>query len=450
MRRIFCFVLLSLAFLMSTYAQIQGVRARRGGTYSAVVKNYTDSLRFIAEKLKNDSSDLNPYYYRILGPSTYFSNATAHVLSIDWRPANAPKENSDSLMSGGMLYRDELNRTIDRALVNVYTYNPKLVKHCDSQYKDESIIEMTPVDDQRKKKDDLKTIIDKVPELKDVSELTGDIDVDIHVMRPNFWKTSGNSSLQFTQNYFTKNWYKGGNNNGTMVFYLNLQANYNDQRYIQWDNRLEMKLGFVTTTSDTCHTFLTNNDMLKLASKLGVKARTSWYYTLSTEAVTQFMPGYKSNDKKRYSQFLAPLDVYVSIGMDYKPSLKNGASLSVALLPLSYKLRYIGVDNENVHNNYGMADKDAQNDFGSRVEVNYNMTIVKNVSWRSKLYYYSTYKYVEAEFENTIDFKFSQYISSQFYMRWRFDDSRSRDYYDKKLGFFQMMEYLTLGLNYSF
>lgn len=97
---------------MSTYAQIQGVRARRGGTYSAVVKNYTDSLRFIAEKLKNDSSDLNPYYYRILGPSTYFSNATAHVLSIDWRPANAPKENSDSLMSGGMLYRDELNRTI--------------------------------------------------------------------------------------------------------------------------------------------------------------------------------------------------------------------------------------------------------------------------------------------------------------------------------------------------
>lgn len=171
------------------------------------------------------------------------------------------------------------------------------MKHCDSQYKDESIIEMAPVDDQRKKKDDLKTIIDKVPELKDVSELTGDIDVDIHVMRPNFWKTSGNSSLQFTQNYFTKNWYKGGNNNGTMVFSLNLQANYNDQRYIQWDNRLEMKLGFVTTTSDTCHTFLTNNDMLKLASKLGVKARTSWYYTLSTEAVTQFMPGYKSNDK---------------------------------------------------------------------------------------------------------------------------------------------------------
>lgn len=450
MKRIFYFGLLSLACAVELQAQVPVGRIRRGMSRNAIVRNYTDSLRNIAAKVRNDSSALNPYYYRILGPSTYFSNATAHVLELDWHPSYAPKENRDSLMSGGMLYRDELNRSIDRALVNVYTYNPRLVKHCDSQYRNESIVEMTPVDVQRKKKDDLKKIAETVHELKDVSELTGDIDVDIHVLRPNFWKTSGNSSLQFTQNYFTKNWYKGGNNNGTMVFSLNLQANYNDQRYIQWDNRLEMKLGFVTTNSDTCHTFLTNNDMLKLSSKLGVKARTSWYYTLSTEAVTQFMPGYKSNDEKRYSQFLAPLDVYVSLGMDYKPSLKNGASLSVALLPLSYKLRYIGVDNENVHSNYGMVGKDAQNDFGSKVEVNYNMTIVKNVSWRSKLYYYSTYKYVEAEFENTIDFKFSQYISSQFYMRWRFDDSRSRDYYDKNLGFFQMMEYMTLGLNYSF
>lgn len=450
MRRIYYFVLLSLSCVAGLHAQTHGLRVRRANVSNAFVRSYTDSLKMVAAKLKNDSSTLNPYYYRILGPSTYFSNATAHVLELDWKSKYASEENADSLMSGGMLYRDELNRSIDRALVNVYTYNPRLVKHCDSQYRNESIIEMTPVDAQRKKKDDIKKITEKVPELKDVSALTGDIDVDIHVMKPNFWKTSGSTSMQFTQNYFTKNWYNGGNNNGTMVFYLNLKANYNDQRYVQWDNSLEMKLGFVTTSSDTCHTYLTNNDMIKLASKLGIKAHKAWYYTFSTEATTQFMPGYKSNDKKRYSQFLAPLDVYLSLGMDYKPTLKNGASLSVALLPFSYKLRYIGVDNENVHSNYGMVGKDAKNDFGSRVELNYNMTIVKNVSWKSKLYYYSTYKYVEAEFENTIDFKFSRYISSQFYMRWRFDDSRSRDYYDKHLGFFQMMEYLTLGLNYSF
>ena len=34
---------------------------------------------------------------------------------------------------------------------------------------------------------------------------------DLYVLKPNFWTQTGNGYLQFSQNYISKNWYKGGN-----------------------------------------------------------------------------------------------------------------------------------------------------------------------------------------------------------------------------------------------
>ena len=103
-------------------------------------------------------------------------------------------------------------------------------------------------------------------------------------------KRTGSFALQFQQNYFSDNWYKGGNNNQTMLATILLQANYDDTKRVTWENRLDMRLGFVTTTSDSCHTFLTNNDKLNLQSKVGIKTTKNWYYTVSAEANTNLIP----------------------------------------------------------------------------------------------------------------------------------------------------------------
>ena len=235
-----------------------------------------------------------------------------------------------------------------------------------------------------------------------------------------------------------------------MLANLVLEANYNDQKKVQWDNKLDLRLGFMTTTSDSCHSYLTNNDKIYLFSKLGIKATKSWYYTLSMEANTQFMPGYRSNDRRMYSNFLAPLDVYASLGIDFKPALKNGNTLSLALLPFSYKFRYIGTENENIHRNYGMIDLDFKKDYGSRLEFNSKINLAKNFTWKSRLYIFTSYKYVESEIENSLSFAFNKYLSTEVYTLWRFDDSRSRQYYDSTLGYFQFKEYFTFGLSYNF
>ena len=275
-------------------------------------------------------------------------------------------------------------------------------------------------------------------------------DIGIKIERPNFWKTTGQASLQFSQNYFSENWYKGGNNNQNLLASIILQANYNDQRKVSWENKLEMRLGFMTTTSDSCHKFLTSNDKLNLHSKLGVKATKSWYYTITAEANTQFMKGHRSNDKRTYSNFLAPLDVFLSIGMDFKPTFKNGNTFSLALLPLSYKIRHLNDDDENIHSVYNMVGKNTQKDYGSKMELNTRLKIAKDFYWKSRCYYYTSYSYAEAELENSFTYAFSKYINAEVYTLWRFDDNRAKKYFDDNLGYFQFKEYFTLGMTYSF
>jgi hypothetical protein len=57
---------------------------------------------------------------------------------------------------------------------------------------------------------------------------------------------------------------------------------------------------------------------------------------------------------------------------------------------------------------------------------------------------------VEAEFENKFSFHFNQYISTELYTLWRFDDNRDMKYWDDTLGFFQFKEFFSLGLAYKF
>ena len=136
--------------------------------------------------------------------------------------------------------------------------------------------------------------------------------------------------------------------------------------------------------------------------------------------------------------------------MDWKPKFKNGNSFSLALLPFSYKMRLIDDDDEDIHRSNNMVGKDFQQDFGSKIEFNSQIKIVKDLTWKCRCFYFTSYEYVESEMENVLSFQFNKYISSEVYTLWRFDDNRSQKDYDDTLGYFQFKEYFTLGLAYNF
>ena len=430
MRFIFSFVML-FGLLINANAQD-----------NEAVQSFEQSLNGLRNNIfngnrKNSSKTISPYYYRLIDPEVYSASAIKGMMTLEDLEGDK---------------RDQINHFIDKSLVGLYLKKPSAVAYSDLNINQEQSVPVVKEDEPIvlpvEKVDDILNNELEVKQAKDIDDNI--VDIGLKVEKPNFWKFTGQASLQFTQNYFSDNWYKGGNNNQNLLASLILQANYDDQKRLSWENKLEMRLGFMTTPSDTCHKFLTSNDKLNLYSKLGLKAKKAWFYTATAEANTQFMPGYRSNNRLKFSNFLAPFDVYFSIGMDFKPSLKNGNTFSLALLPFSYKMRWLNDKDDNIHRVYNMVDEDITHDFGSKLEMNCKFQIAKDFFWKSRLYCYSAYDYVEAEWENSFTYAFSKYINAEVFTLWRFDDNRDRKYYDEHLGYFQFKEYFTLGLTYAF
>lgn len=288
------------------------------------------------------------------------------------------------------------------------------------------------------------------------------------------WTTNGGASLQFTQGFVSKNWYKGGESNYAMLATADYAFNYKNENFT-WDNKLEGKLGFVTTPSDTCHSYMTNQDYLKYTTKIGYKASGDWYYTLQAMGQTQFCPGYKTNMNGEISKFMSPAYVNVALGMDYKKTLDN-ISWTVFMSPLAYNLKFVadpfgrtwdGSDfqidpTRGKINSTAFGLKNAWDynlyDFGVSAKASMDWKVCKYLTWTSQATYFSPlydcgkYKgfvYTTVDWENTFDMPLNQYFSTKIYTHLRFDDSVDKTPGAMDWGYFQFTELLSFGLSYK-
>lgn len=272
------------------------------------------------------------------------------------------------------------------------------------------------------------------------------VPVDVVVRKPNFWTFSGDYTLQFFQNYISSNWYKGGESSYSMLGTITLQANYNNKQKFKWDNKLEMRLGFQNSHGDTLHTFKTSEDLLRYTGKIGLQASKRWYYTFQLIASTQFARGYKSNDPFVYSDFLAPLTLNPSIGMDYTvKAFGDRLTGSIHLAPLAYSFKF--VQHTNLATKYGIEEgHHIGDDFGSELTADLTWNITNDIKWKTRLYGYTSYERSLVEWENTFSFRVNKYISSNVFIYPRFDDASTRD---ERHGYWMFKEYISLGFAYS-
>ncbi len=278
---------------------------------------------------------------------------------------------------------------------------------------------------------------------KDLNE-----DVELVTRKPNFWKFPGSGSLKFTQNYYSDNWHKGGDNNFAMMGLLTLNANYDNKNKIQWENMLEMQLGFQTTgTADPYHSLKATNNLLRMTSKLGYKAYKTLFYTTQVQLSTQIVPAYDDNTDNLRTAIFSPLDVTVSIGLDYKFETKNKKfSGNIYLAPCAYNMRY--VKHDELVGRYGIEQgKHSYHKFGPNLTINYNWQIAKNVSWKSRIFWISNFSYTNIEWENTFKFNINKYLDATLFANPKFDDSSHS--YKGDHGYIMMQEWFALGFNYS-
>ena len=171
----------------------------------SIVSSYLQKLQRLVEQ--RDSVSVlattpapNAYFYQILSVPTLYSPPLHQMIS-----------NTDTL------YKDKQLQTlysINQMLAKLYARNPELVQQTEENIKS-----------QGQFRDDINEKInakDKLSEKVGEAALSATFDENIQVVtrRPNFWKFSGNTSLQFSQSHFSANWHKGGEDNFAGNFYL--------------------------------------------------------------------------------------------------------------------------------------------------------------------------------------------------------------------------------------
>jgi len=371
---------------------------------------------------------INGQYYKLFAPLTFYHSVAAGQLAM----------NAEA---------DETDEAIDDALMNVYLNRPDLVQVTETEQEESGTLRQDIIDQPVVQQ---VTMVQQAMPMPDAPEADP---VEVAVEKPKFWNYKGDGYLQFMQNYVSGNWYKGGESNYAAVGSLTLEANYDNKSKWKWDNKLEMKLGFQTSRSDSLHKFKANEDLLRYTGKVGLQAAKRWYYTLQVLAYTQFSRGYKTNDAKIYSDFFSPFNLSVGLGMDYKVEwFDKKLTGTINISPLAYNYRYVGrswFDNDKwFPARYGIDEgKHHLSDFGSQLTASLEWKMNDVLTWKTRLYGFTSYHRAEIEWENTFTLKVSKYISANLFLFPRFDDSNN---WDDDLGYWQFKEYSSLGFSYNF
>lgn len=425
-------------FLAALQVQAQTLRHTRDANVqkeSKTYRHYTEQLARLVQQ--RDSAIHNPgvskapsaYAYRIFVPATLYNSALMRLFSPD-----------------SVMLRDTslaISRVADDMLVRLYAEHPEKVRQADSRMNKAGTLRQ---DVEKSLKSDV-SLAAKVKNVNLGPELDGD--VVLVTRKPNFWKFKGSVSLQFTQNYVTDNWYQGGESNYSGLAMANLHLNYDNKQRIQWENQLELQLGFQTNKSDAYHKVKATNNLIRLTSKFGYKAVSTLYYTGQLLTWTQLVPQYDNNSMNLRSEFLGPLYVNLSVGVDYKWNIKRFSG-NIYLAPVSYNLRYIS--NADLWSKHGIPQgKHSLHDAGSSILINWKVDIWKNINWQSRMYFFTNYSYVNYEWENTINFVINRYLSTKLFLYPRIDTSRDfSNGVEGRSKHFMFKEWLSLGLNYNF
>ena len=372
----------------------------------------------------NDS--LDGRYYRLFAPLTFYHNVANKALVLDSESAG----------------KDPVTDAIDAALMKIYMKRPDLVNSTESDLKATgSILENVdkPIENQVE-------FVEEVAEPM-IIDIPQNIPDTVMVQKPRFWTYKGDGFLQFMQNYVSGNWYKGGESNYSMVGALTFEANYDNKDKWIWDNKLELKLGFLRSRTDSLHKVKSNEDLIRLTSKVGLHASHRWYYTLQLQAYTQFTPGYKSNDPKVYSDFFSPFNLNLGLGMDYKVESKNKRLTgTINFSPVAINYRYVG--RLALATSYGLDEgKHSMVEFGPNMTADLVWKFNDVVMWKSRFYAFTTFKRAEIEWENTFELRVSKYITANLFLFPRFDDTSK---YDDDFGYWQFKEFSSLGFAYTF
>jgi hypothetical protein len=278
------------------------------------------------------------------------------------------------------------------------------------------------------------------------------------------WVWGGDASLSFSATGLT-NWAAGGEDQIGVRSTINLFANYKKGKRT-FENYATLAYGVLKTGERKA---VKNDDRLHYTSKLGHQINPKWTYTAAFLARTQFAPGYSySGDKitAKLSDFLAPINLYLSAGLDYTPN-KN---ISLMISPVAGKATFVRSDSTTVISSAGMmtteTDADGNNiqvprkkryEFGGVAHIKFAGNMFNNkIKYNSTVDLFSNYMKEPQNMEVlwVLDANIQLYknISANMQLQMKYDDNQKTPKEDGSFGGAQLQNrfFTGVGLLYQF
>lgn len=414
-------------------AQALHLQAQESPVYNYFNKGI-DAIAAEANVIGDSKEDekTNHVYSRMFSSPVLYSDVIERAFS---------NGNDDAGNESDMLAMDDKRTAvIDKLLLDVYTSHPDKVAMTEEQLRSENAY--SGVDAKEKK---LAMSLSR-PSMDIPENVDGGMKTT--VVKPNYWSTMGRIGLKFTQNYISGNWFQGGESNNTMLGELDFDLNYDDKNRITFKTHFDVDLGFATTKADTLHSFKTNTDRLRIESTFGYKLVKNLDIAAKMKLESQSLPNYPTNSPDFVSNFMAPFDANFSVGLNYKPTWEK-FRCEVYFAPLSaYNYRFVRYG--SLVERYGIRQgRHHKEDFGTQLVVTVpSQRIFGLVDWYSRAEYYTNYARVFFQWENKFDVSLNRYLTASLSLHARFDDS-APGLYDNDYGYWQIKEFMTLGVTYS-
>lgn len=238
----------------------------------------------------------------------------------------------------------------------------------------------------------------------------------VEVEEPKYWTNGIMNQIGFSQVSLT-NWAAGGVGSIAMNAYVDAHANYKKDLMI-WENRINLAYGFVNPIGEG-ERFKKSDDRIQVDSKWGYGVANKLYASAVFNFRTQFAKGYNYGatkaDDKLISGFMAPGNVTLGLGVDWKPL----GVLSFNIAPLTGNMVVVGL--EELRSSYGWdPEKDdmtkaVRTELGAQLKGEYKQSF-KNVSVGTALTLF--YDYLSPElapqvyWDLNLDFKITRFFSA--------------------------------------
>jgi hypothetical protein len=274
-----------------------------------------------------------------------------------------------------------------------------------------------------------------------------------------YWISSFESAIKFSENSTSSNWHSGPSKTTILNLFTRNIVKYNyEKNLIKWDNDMEIKLNLYNSPNDSIRKYKVSDDLLKLHTNIGLKAFKKWSYTFDAEFKTQLFTNFLENTNNIQAALLSPYTFNFGLGMKYDHTQKykridRSLVVSINLAPIAYT--YMATINDSINlGRHGFPKEDVTgayknylSNFGSTIDFNMTLKPNRDVTWKSRLKYFTSYSRVIGEFENSLDLAVSRFFSTLLYLHLRYDDGVTKA--DATSSYLQWSQLISFGFNYK-